>query len=137
MAPSGCHVVLAVLLLGTNQVAAFLGAPLASFRRRPGYMPHSSSNAVGHEKSPAGSPEQEVLPSHFQSAASIAWVQQILDSYEETFDGQSLIPSLDRTRLSPEEQAREVALADVAVVSHDFLRNAEDPMYIYGKSGAN
>ncbi len=130
---------LTVLMLGTNHVAAFLGAPPAppaSCGRRPAgrLAPHSS--AVSHARSPTGGSEQEILPPHYQSVASVAWVQQILDSYEENFGG-CLIQGLDRKILSAEEQAREVALADVAVVSHDFLRNANDPIYIYGKRGAH
>lgn len=55
----------------------------------------------------------------------------MLDSYEDAF-GHGLIDGLDRGKASPEEQASVVAGWSCGLVSHDFLRDAEDPIFIYG-----
>ena len=138
---------LLVFVLGVSHAEAFFCAAANPFRRRANtaLVEEQQRNRaagitstacfegrdVGHA-SPRLEGEQDVLPPHFRSADSVAWVQLVLDSFEETFDGQPLIGGLDRESLSPEEQARQVALADVAVVSHDFLRSADDPIFIYG-----
>lgn len=72
------------------------------------------------------------LPAHFVSERIVSWLQLILDSYESEVDGgEPLIP--DRATGSEEEQARQVAKLPVAILSHDFLRNSEDPIFIYGR----
>lgn len=69
------------------------------------------------------------LPPHYTSASSVSWVQKILDSHEDEFGGQPLV---GREGACEMEQARRVATAQFAVISHDFLRNAEDPIFVYG-----
>lgn len=79
------------------------------------------------------------LPSCFTSEATIAWVQQILASWDNEYgqgdggdgggDG-GLIGT--REDVDEAEQARRLAAAPFAVVSHDFLRDAHDPIFIYG-----
>lgn len=147
----GLPLFLAILLGERPGVVAFFGAAFPNLFRdsnnvtRP-RCSHLLAAARGggdgrSDQSNASSPpqpslkgdEDEVLPPHFQTDATVAWVQLVLDSFEETFAGEVLVEGLDREFLSPSEQAREVAVADVAVISHDFLRNAEDPIFIYGR----
>lgn len=145
MARNGLHALL-VILLGISHAEAFFCAAAGPFRRRgnaaaaaagQNYCPAATTTCCQGRGVSDSSPRLEgehVLPPYFQSAATVAWVQLMLDSFEETFDGESLIRGLDRESLCSEEQAREVAVADVAVVSHDFLRSADDPIFIYGAS---
>lgn len=136
MTGNGRHALL-VFLLGVSHAEAFFRSAATPFRRRAMVREQSTSTAcfegrgVG-DASPRLESEQDVLPPHFRSADSVAWVQLMLDSFEETFAGQPLIRGLERESSSPEEQARQVAVADVAMVSHDFQRSADDPIFIYG-----
>lgn len=146
MARNARHTVL-VFLVGISCAEAFLCAAVSPFRRRADTgMVHQKSNDCAaasttcifagrdaSSASPKPEGEQDELPPHFQSDDSVAWAQLMLDSWEETFAGQSLIRGLDRQSLTKEEQARQVAVADEAVVSHDFLRSADDPIFIYGE----
>lgn len=141
MARNGRHAVL-IFLLGIRHAEAFFCAAASPFRRRANTVvlvgqQNNCAPAIDpcfgvSDASPKLEGEQGVLPPHFQSVASVAWVQLMLDSFEETFAGQPLIRGLDRESLGREEQARQVAVADVAVVSHDFLRSEDDPIFIYG-----
>lgn len=56
---------------------------------------------------------------------------QVLASFEDAF-GYELIDGLDRSTASPEETARVAARWQCGLVSHDFLRSVEDPIFIYG-----
>lgn len=136
MARNARHAVL-VFLLGVSHAEAFFSPAGRPFRRRASSVVDETYCAAANRgvvsvASRKLRGEQDVFPPHFQSDETVAWVQLLLDSFEETFDGQSLIRGLNRESLSPEEQARQVAVADVAVVSHDFLRSADDPIFIYG-----
>ncbi|CAM9270656.1 unnamed protein product, partial [Discosporangium mesarthrocarpum] len=67
------------------------------------------------------------LPQHFVSSETVSWVQLILNSYQRTY-GKELIERSD----SPVDEAIRVAKEQCAVISHDFLRDRSDPIYIYG-----
>lgn len=61
-------------------------------------------------------------------------MQLILDSWESEVSGdEQLIPGRGRDGDDVVEQARRLADLPVVVISHDFLRNAEDPIFIYGE----
>lgn len=143
--------VLALLALGAGRALAFLGAacPNSALRRRdggaittlvrPSNVPNCQSaggvaDALPSQRPPSTTErEEEMLPAQSKGSATVAWVQLMLDSFEDTF-GRGIIDGLDREKLSPEEQEREIDRSDVPIISHDFLRNAEDPIFIYGTS---
>ncbi|CAM9553087.1 unnamed protein product [Ectocarpus sp. 12 AP-2014] len=146
--------VIALLALGANRALAFLGAarPNSALRRRdggpittlvrPSNVPNCCQSAGGvADALPSQRPpstterEEEMLPAQSKGPATVAWVQLMLDSFEDTF-GRGIIDGLDREKLSPEEQEREIDRSDVPIVSHDFLRNAEDPIFIYGNAAS-
>ncbi|CAM9926227.1 unnamed protein product [Ectocarpus fasciculatus] len=146
--------VLALLALGAGRALAFLGAasPNSALRRRdggavatlvrPSHVPNCSqpgggvADALPPQRPPSTTErEEEMLPAQSKGSATVAWVQLMLDSFEDTF-GRGIIDGLDREKLSPEEQEREVDRSGVPIVSHDFLRNAEDPMFIYGNAAS-
>lgn len=156
MARNGRHALLVLIFLfGVSHAGAFFCAAAGPFRRisntalalvNRGYSAAAKSTSTStsttcfegrgvsgvSDASSRFEGVQGALPPHFQSADSVAWVQLVLDSFEEAFDGQALMPWLDRESLSPQEQARQVAVAEEALISHDFLRNADDPIFIYG-----
>ncbi|CAN0242010.1 unnamed protein product, partial [Ectocarpus sp. 13 AM-2016] len=142
--------VIALLVLGAGRALAFLGAacPNSALRRRdggaittfvrPSNVPNCQSGGVADalpSQRPPSTTEREegMLPAQSKGPATVAWVQLMLDSFEDTF-GRGIIDGLDREKLSREEQEREIDRSDVPIVSHDFLRSAEDPIFIYGTS---
>lgn len=145
-----CFFVTAVL--GIGHVVAFFGAASPRlFRIRPvstcartrwpctNLAAATGGGDISNGSNPLPPPqpplreEDEVLPPHFHTGATVAWVQRILDAFEENFPGEELMEPTRRKLLNPEEQARELAVADAAVISHDFLRSADDPIFIYGR----
>ncbi|CAM9451613.1 unnamed protein product [Ectocarpus sp. 6 AP-2014] len=145
--------VLALLALGAGRALAFLGAacPNSALRRRdggaitplvrPSNVPNCQSaggvaDALPSQRPPSTTErEEDMLPAQSKGSATVAWVQLMLDSFEDTF-GRGIIDGLDREKLSPEEQEGEIDRSDVPIVSHDFLRNAEDPIFIYGNAAS-
>ncbi|CAM9889176.1 unnamed protein product [Scytosiphon promiscuus] len=135
------------LLSGRHRVAAlfFPAAPHAFHQRANAcgarcYFP-VNRRAISTAFAPAANSNSErdvretPIPAHFTTASTTAWVQQVLDSFEEAF-GHGLIDGFDRGESSPEEQARVAARWPCGLVSHDFLRSAEDPIFIYGNEAA-
>lgn len=78
--------------------------------------------------------DDDELPDYFTSEATVAWVQLMLDSWEskKAAGGEPLIPNRGSSSSTEVQQARQLANLQYAVVSHDFLRNKEDPIFIYG-----
>lgn len=75
----------------------------------------------------------DLLPDHFISEATVAWVQLMLDSWEsQVLGGEPLIPDRSGSSSTEVQQAQQLANLRYAVVSHDFLRNKEDPIFVYG-----
>ncbi|CAM9527118.1 unnamed protein product [Chrysoparadoxa australica] len=81
----------------------------------------------------AGGSLEDSIPAHYLESQTVEWMQAILDGYKEASGGEDLI---EREGLTAREQAAKVAVLDVAVLSHDLLRNPADATYCYGNLSA-
>lgn len=96
-------------------------------RKTQASVQHSSTTSNG---SATAEGRGDTLPAHFVAEPVVAWVQQMLNSYRDEF-GEELMGE-NSGGMSAHEQVQRVAMAPFAVVSHDFLRDADDPIFIYG-----
>lgn len=94
--------------------------------------PRFSAPSTG-DQAEQGAGEDPLSP-HFTSSSTVAWTRLVLDSYQNEYR-EPLLDGLDCDVVERDydvERARRLATAPFGVISHDFYRSAEDPMFIYG-----
>ena len=98
-------------------------------------LPPSAAAAACAPRAAARGTERGAVPAHFVAPDVVEWVQMMLDSYEAETGGES-VPGVQRKSLSPTEQAAVVANLDMAMASHDFLRDPSPggAIYCYGNA---
>jgi len=69
---------------------------------------------------------------HFDHPSTVEWIQKMLDSYYIEM-GEELLPN--RSQLSKEQQAVAIALSPIAIGSHEYIYNPDEPTFNYGNIG--